>query len=242
MELAKVLRLEVIEMNYELLKKGMASDKLYFIAFGTMNLIKKTMTSSRTLSCLSKYDYLGESGLINFDNKKREERVVNCISRSKVGLLVLSPEHYSLMNKADTIKTMTSLFQQKKEFRDARSDTTFKVQQSTLKHFTFQKTSPSSYLPSLPSLLPESPLLLSDSQDNEHRVQKPKTWWESSDTSNKDLEDLNMLFDSTVDPVMMMATIKGSNRDRNKLMADIQEKSNSEKVVRYKAKSARGRG
>ena len=37
---------------------------------------------------------------------------------------------------------------------------------------------------------------------------------------------------------MMMATMKGSNRDRNKLMADIQEKSNSEKVVRYKAKSA----
>ena len=240
-ELGKVLRLETIEKNFELLKKGMASDKLYFIVYGTMSLIKKTMSSSRTLSCLSKYDYLGESCLINFDNKKREERVVEeyyCISRSKVGLLVLSPEHYSLMNKADTIKTMTSLFQQKKEFRDARSDTTFKVQQSTLKHFTFQKTSPNSYLPSLPSLSPESPLLLSDSQDSEHRVQKPKTWWENNDTSNKDLEDLNMLFDSTVDPVMMMATMKGSNRDRNKLMADIQEKSNSEKVVRYKAKSA----
>jgi hypothetical protein len=47
-----------------------------------------------------------------------------------------------------------------------------------------------------------------------------------------------MLFDSTIDPVMMLATIKCPNRQRIQIMNELREKSNPEKVIRFKGKVA----
>ena len=69
---AKNLRLDMIEKGTQLLTKGLESKAFYFILTGSVNLVQKTANSSKTLCCLQKYDYFGESSLINSEIRKKQ--------------------------------------------------------------------------------------------------------------------------------------------------------------------------
>jgi len=68
----KNLRLDMIDEGTQLLIKGLESKAFYFILSGVVNLVQKNATTSKTLSVLQKYDYFGESSLINSEMKKKQ--------------------------------------------------------------------------------------------------------------------------------------------------------------------------
>lgn len=68
----KNLRLDMYDKGTQLLVKGNESKAFYFIVNGLVNLVQKTAKASKTLCCLQKYDYFGESSLINSEMKKRQ--------------------------------------------------------------------------------------------------------------------------------------------------------------------------
>jgi len=76
---------------------------------------------------------IGETGFIN--SLKKDDKFVedsSYVTYSKVGLLVLSPDKYSLLNKDNVLTTMTELFEQKKSFREERVTETRKTAQVSL--------------------------------------------------------------------------------------------------------------
>ena len=76
----KNLRLEMIDEGTQLLIKGLESKAFYLILSGVVNLVQKNATTSKTLSVLQKYDYFGESSLINSEMKKKQVSLLLLIS------------------------------------------------------------------------------------------------------------------------------------------------------------------
>lgn len=66
----------------------------------------------------------------------------------------------------------------------------------------------------------------------------PGKWWgKNSPVPQGDLEDYNMLFDGTNDPIMMMATAK--DQVKPLLMEQIKESIEKEKIIRFHGKNAK---
>ena len=79
---------------------------------------------------------IGETGFIN--SLKKDDSFVedsSYVTYSKVGLLVLSRDKYSLLNKHGALATMTELFEQKKSFREERIIETRKTAQVSVTSF-----------------------------------------------------------------------------------------------------------
>ena len=112
---AKTLRLDSVDEGTQLVIKGLESQCLYFIVNGVVNLVQKNATSKKTICCLQKYDYFGETGLINSELKKRSGKVVeqcSAICNSKCLLLVLEPTNYNLVN-IETVQVIYDIYKQK---------------------------------------------------------------------------------------------------------------------------------
>ena len=72
----KNLRLDIIDEGTQLLIRGLESKAFYFLLSGVVNLVQKNATTSKTLSVLQKYDYFGESSLINSEMKKKQVSIL----------------------------------------------------------------------------------------------------------------------------------------------------------------------
>lgn len=214
-DLGTNLKLETFDKGTQILTKGQVSKNLYFIIDGNVNLIRNGATSKRTISCLQRYDYLGESGIINSlkETKTAEHLSANC--SSKVTTLTLEPLNYTCFD-LETIQDILRLFLRKRDFRRGR----YGQSKAELKVAKIVRNSSKEINESLPPISPSM---------------KNKEWWNTkSPIKFNDLEDYNMLFDSTMDPIMALATIPEKEHER--FLAQVPD--SNEKIIRFNGKNA----
>jgi CRP-like cAMP-binding protein len=89
-DLGTNLKLETFDKGTQIITKGQISNRLYFIVQGTVNLMRYGATSYRTISCLQKFDYLGESGIINVLKEGKALEHLTAFCTSKVVVLTLA--------------------------------------------------------------------------------------------------------------------------------------------------------
>ena len=214
-DLGSNLKLETFDKGTQIITKGKISNQLYFIVQGTVNLMRYGATSTRTISCLQRYDYLGESGIINTLKEGKALEHLTAFCMSKVVMLTLEADNYACIDY-DTIQDIGKLSLRKREFRRERYSQS-KVELHAVKNVISKSKQISDPLP-----------IISPTKAND------KWWKKNSPVPVGDLEDYNMLFDGIDDPIMMIATVK--EHEREKLIEQIPD--TNEKLIRYNGKNA----
>lgn len=107
-DLGTNLKLETFDNGTQIITKGQITDRLYFVVEGTVNLMRMGSTSYRTISCLQKYDYCGESGIINILKEGKSVEHLAAFCTSKVIMLTLQAENYPCID-LDTIHEIGQL-------------------------------------------------------------------------------------------------------------------------------------
>jgi len=215
-DLGTNLKLETFDKGTQIITKGQISNRLYFIVQGTVNLMRYGATSYRTISCLQKFDYLGESGIINVLKEGKAVEHLAAFCTSKVVVLTLAADNYPCID-LDTIHEIGRLSLSKRQFRRER----YAQSKAELKLVKQVVSNSSKQLPAEPL-----PVITSPIKSSKNNSPIPK---------RRDLEDVNMLFDGTFDPLMLLATTK--DHEREKVLEQIPD--TNEKIIRYNGKNAK---
>lgn len=213
--MATAMTREESSKGHVIVRKGVISNKLCFLMSGKIDVVVGLGATQRNhvITTIKKGELFNESGILNYAQSLTSTAAVQekpdlysetsfAICGSNVTVLCVDESKYSMFDQA-TLDKIVSTFKEKQDWRNSRT-----------KHFRNENKSVSKWKKKI-----QLERAIEATKWQPPAILKPKTRARDSIGS---LDDIPILLDSKVDPVLAMSTCKNA-RDSKKALSVIRE-------------------